>query len=139
MSRHTVRFCTLRPPCNAPWRKSKLCELSRGPGPGNPNTISKWSRLVRLCAKQTVYKDVIGFDNLSSMPSSPPSDSDLPPYSPPLTFPPITGSTTRTALSSTSDPYDFLPWIRRIRFEANQNNRILSFSNATKTLEIWHW
>ena len=138
MSRHTVRFCTLRPPWNPPWSKSKLCELSRGPG--NPNTISKSAVTCPLVCKARVYKDAIGFDDLSSMPSSPPSDSELPPYSPPLTFPPMIEPTTRAALtSSTSDPCDFLPWMRRVRFEANQNSRILSFSNATKTLEIWHW
>lgn len=64
-------------------------------------------------------------------------DSELPPPYTPILFPPIPLATCRA--NPASDPCDFLPWVRRIRFEADRNDRILSFSNATKTLEIWHW
>jgi len=116
--------------------------LSLARGLGNPNTVSKLESghdLSGVQYKLKVYKDTIGFYNLSSMPSSPSDSELLPPYSPQsLTFPPIpSGLTTRTALCF--DPCDFLPWIRRIRFEAEQNSRILGFSNATKNLGIWYW
>ncbi|KIJ69918.1 hypothetical protein HYDPIDRAFT_104581 [Hydnomerulius pinastri MD-312] len=54
-----------------------------------------------------------------------------------ITFPPI-HSTTRLA-SLARDPCGFLPWLRRIRFEANNHSRVLSFSNVTKALELWYW
>ena len=70
------------------------------------------------------------------MSASPDSELPPPPYAP-ILFSPIPLATQCT--DPANDPYDFLPWLRRIRFEADRNDRILSFSNATKTLEIWHW
>ncbi|KAF9230625.1 hypothetical protein BU15DRAFT_83399 [Melanogaster broomeanus] len=54
----------------------------------------------------------------------------------PLSFPPI--QSTRL-INFATDPYGFLPWLRRIRFEADHHNRVLSFSNVTKALELWYW
>ncbi|KAF9232364.1 hypothetical protein BU15DRAFT_81328 [Melanogaster broomeanus] len=54
----------------------------------------------------------------------------------PLPFPPI--QSTRL-INFATDPCGFLPWLRRIRFEADHHNRVLSFSNVTKALELWHW
>ncbi|KAF8839844.1 hypothetical protein BDN67DRAFT_1069772 [Paxillus ammoniavirescens] len=51
-----------------------------------------------------------------------------------VTFPPIN----RDSASVNHDVHDFLPWLRRIRFEA-EKHQILSFSNSTKALELWFW
>ena len=69
---------------------------------------------------------------------SPLPDSELlpPPYTP-ISFPPI--HLASRCADPASDPCDFLPWVQRICLEADCNDCILSFSNATKTLEVWHW
>ncbi|KAL4068922.1 hypothetical protein V8B97DRAFT_2024582 [Scleroderma yunnanense] len=64
-------------------------------------------------------------------------DSELPSSYTPISFSPILLATCHA--NPASDPCDFLPWLWHICFKVDHNNCILSFSNATKTLEIWHY
>ncbi|KAF9235501.1 hypothetical protein BU15DRAFT_64765 [Melanogaster broomeanus] len=54
-----------------------------------------------------------------------------------LSFPPITLPS--DVHRATSDPCGFLPWLCRLRHEATENQRVLSFSNVTKSLNLWFW
>ncbi|KAF8835118.1 hypothetical protein BDN67DRAFT_984835 [Paxillus ammoniavirescens] len=53
-----------------------------------------------------------------------------------LAFPPMH---TTSNINLTRDPCGFLPWLRHIRFEANSHHCVLSFTNVTKTLDLWYW
>ncbi|KAF8834123.1 hypothetical protein BDN67DRAFT_985548 [Paxillus ammoniavirescens] len=46
---------------------------------------------------------------------------------------------TTSNINLTCDPCGFLAWLRRIHFEANSHHRVLSFTNVTKTLDLWYW